>query len=88
MHCSCRYEGIVAASRVKHKGCVQYDLLQSQDNPSQFRMIEAWSTKEMLEAHAQSPEMQEKRKLQESDEFKDCGPTSRTLDTSYQSVFD
>ena len=78
---------MVTASRVKHKGCVQYDLLQSQESPSEFRMIEAWTSKEMLDAHGAAPESAAKAALQESAEYKDCGATSRHVDLSYVSVF-
>lgn len=39
-------------TRTKDKGCVQYDLLQSAKDPTQFRMIEAWATQADLDVHA------------------------------------
>jgi quinol monooxygenase YgiN len=60
-------------------------LLQPQ---KQFRMIEAWATQKDLDVHGGgTPWMTEKRKKQESPEFKDCLPASVNVDLSYVNVF-
>ena len=38
----------------KEAGCVQYDLAQSFENPDQLVILEAWETKEALDAHSAS----------------------------------
>lgn len=45
--------GLVAQTR-KEKGCINYDLHQSQHNARQFVMYENWESAADLEAHANS----------------------------------
>ncbi len=49
--------GLVAQTR-KEKGCVNYDLHQSLDNPREFVMYENWETPADLDAHARSEHLQ------------------------------
>lgn len=48
---------LVAQTR-KEKGCVNYDLHQSQDNPREFVMYENWASAADLDAHAKSEHLQ------------------------------
>ena len=48
---------LVAQTR-KEKGCVNYDLHQSQDNPREFVMYENWDSAADLDAHAKSEHLQ------------------------------
>lgn len=48
---------LVAQTR-KEKGCVNYDLHQSLDNPREFVMYENWETAADLDAHARSEHLQ------------------------------
>ncbi len=48
---------LVAQTR-KEKGCVNYDLHQSQDNPREFVMYENWESAADLDAHARSEHLQ------------------------------
>lgn len=41
------------------KGCINYDLHQSQENPSQFSIYENWEKPPDLDAHAKSAHLQE-----------------------------
>lgn len=49
---------LVAQTR-KEKGCVNYDLHQSQDNPREFVMYENWESEADLDAHARSEHLVE-----------------------------
>lgn len=42
----------------KERGCVNYDLHQSQDNPREFVMYENWESAADLDAHAKSEHLQ------------------------------
>ena len=48
---------LVAQTR-KEKGCVNYDLHQSRDNPREFVMYENWESVADLDAHARSEHLQ------------------------------
>jgi len=48
---------LVAQTR-KEKGCVNYDLHESQDNPREFVMYENWESAADLDAHARSEHLQ------------------------------
>lgn len=48
---------LVAQTR-KEKGCVNYDLHQSGDNPREFVMYENWESAADLDAHARSQHLQ------------------------------
>ncbi|HWY58471.1 MAG TPA: putative quinol monooxygenase [Terriglobales bacterium] len=48
---------LVAQSR-KDKGCMNYDLHQSQDNAARFAMYESWETAADLDAHAKAAPLQ------------------------------
>ena len=86
------YKGVVKGTRMTDKGCVQYDLLQSQKDPKQFRMIEAWETQEDLDRHGglqghpQRPHMLLKRAMQESPMYKGCGAATTLVDLTFVEV--
>jgi quinol monooxygenase YgiN len=44
------------------KGCINYDLHQSLDDPALFMFHENWASQSDLEAHSQSPHLQDWRK--------------------------
>jgi quinol monooxygenase YgiN len=44
------------------KGCINYDLHQSPDDPALFLFHENWASKSDLDAHSQSPHLQAWRK--------------------------
>ena len=48
---------LVAQTR-KEKGCINYDLHQSQESAAQFVMYENWDSAADLEAHAKSAHLQ------------------------------
>lgn len=48
---------LVAQTR-KEKGCLNYDLHQSQDNPREFVIYENWESAADLDAHARSEHLQ------------------------------
>jgi quinol monooxygenase YgiN len=48
---------LVAQTR-NEKGCVNYDLHQSQENASEFAIYENWERPADLDAHAKSPHLQ------------------------------
>jgi quinol monooxygenase YgiN len=39
-------------------GCLSYDLHQTMDNPTAFLFYENWASKELLDAHLQTPHVQ------------------------------
>ncbi|MFZ0641334.1 MAG: putative quinol monooxygenase [Candidatus Acidiferrales bacterium] len=49
---------LVAQTR-KEKGCINYDLHQSQENACQFVMYENWESAADLDAHANSAHLRE-----------------------------
>ena len=48
----------LAAQTRKEKGCVNYDLHQSQENSSEFAIYENWNKATDLDAHAKSAHLQ------------------------------
>ncbi len=49
--------------RVEDKGCEMYDLFKSVDDDTRYVLVEAWATKEDLDAHGSSPGMAEMQKI-------------------------
>jgi len=49
--------GLVAPTR-QESGCLNYDLHISPDNPAKFLFHENWTTKAALDAHMQTPHIQ------------------------------
>ncbi|KAF2072842.1 hypothetical protein CYY_005853 [Polysphondylium violaceum] len=47
-------EGMIEPTRAE-KGCVQYDLLQSDENSAVFVLVERWETSQDLDAHKSTP---------------------------------
>lgn len=47
------FAGLVAPTRAED-GCIQYDLLQNQQDPTDFTFVEEWESSEHLEAHLKS----------------------------------
>ncbi|MBE7216016.1 antibiotic biosynthesis monooxygenase [Shewanella benthica] len=41
----------LAASTVKEAGCIKFEVLQHQDNPSRFTLWEHWVSSDALSAH-------------------------------------
>ena len=54
-----------AASKVRNedKGCEMYDLFKSVDDDTRYVLVEAWATKEDLDAHGSSPGVAEMQKI-------------------------
>ncbi|ACK70303.1 Antibiotic biosynthesis monooxygenase [Gloeothece citriformis PCC 7424] len=48
---------LVEATR-QEKGCLQYELLHNQNDPTEFIFVETWETKECLEAHMKTEHFQ------------------------------
>jgi quinol monooxygenase YgiN len=42
--------GIIEPTR-KEKGCVVYELLQNQEDPTDFTFVEEWESQELLDTH-------------------------------------
>ena len=53
--------GLCSPTRAE-KGCINYDLHQSPDDPTLFLFHENWASKRDLDAHSQSPHLQSWRK--------------------------
>jgi quinol monooxygenase YgiN len=53
--------GLCGPTRAE-KGCINYDLHQSPDDPTQFLFHENWASKSDLDAHSQSAHLQAWRK--------------------------
>jgi len=53
---------LVAPTRAE-KGCINYDLHQSQTDPAVFVFYENWTSQAALDAHTQSPHLQAYLKL-------------------------
>ena len=49
--------GLVAGTRAE-AGCIQYDVNQSQDEPSLFLVYEKWADQAALDAHMETPHIQ------------------------------
>lgn len=53
-------QGLVEPTR-KELGCVTYELLQNKNNPTDFTFVEEWTSEAALDAHLQSPHLQDAR---------------------------
>jgi quinol monooxygenase YgiN len=53
--------GLCGPTRAE-KGCINYDLHQSPEDPTLFLFHENWASKNDLDAHSQSPHLQAWRK--------------------------
>jgi quinol monooxygenase YgiN len=42
----------------QENGCIQYDLLQNQDDPADFTFVEVWASRADLDAHLSSDRLQ------------------------------
>ena len=47
-------EGFVEPTRAE-TGCVYYELMQNNDDPTDFTFVEEWESDETLDAHLESP---------------------------------
>ena len=47
-------EGFVDPTRVE-AGCIYYELMQNNDDPTDFTFVEEWESNETLDAHLESP---------------------------------
>lgn len=45
--------GIIESTR-QEQGCIVYELLQNQDNPTDFTFVEEWENQELLNTHLAS----------------------------------
>lgn len=50
--------GLIEPTR-QESGCLQYELLQSQEDPTDFVFAEEWESEALLDAHFESPHMNE-----------------------------
>jgi len=50
------FEGYVAASR-EEPGCIEYHMLQDEQDPTLFIFYEVWASKAALDVHAALPHM-------------------------------
>ncbi|WP_017715363.1 putative quinol monooxygenase [Kamptonema formosum] len=50
--------GLVEPTR-KEAGCISYEVLQNQNDATDFTVVEAWESRELLDAHLNSPHLQE-----------------------------
>ncbi len=55
--------GAASTVRTEDKGCEMYDLFKSVDDDTRYVLVEAWATKEDLDAHGTSPGMAEMQKI-------------------------
>ena len=55
-------QGLVSATRAE-AGCINYDLHQSQADPTLFVFYENWTSEAHLDAHSKSPHIQSFRKV-------------------------
>jgi quinol monooxygenase YgiN len=47
-------EGFVIPTRAED-GCIYYELMQNNDDPTDFTFVEEWESDETLDAHLESP---------------------------------
>lgn len=45
----------------REPGCVTYELLQNKNDPTDFTFVEEWTSEAALDAHLQSPHLQDAR---------------------------
>ncbi len=50
-------EGLIQPTRAEN-GCIRYDLLQNQADPTDFTYVEEWESNEALDAHLASDHIQ------------------------------
>jgi quinol monooxygenase YgiN len=50
--------GLIEPTR-KEEGCIVYELLQNQADPTDFTFVEEWETQALLEAHLASAHIEE-----------------------------
>jgi quinol monooxygenase YgiN len=50
--------GLIEPTR-KEQGCIVYELLQNQADPTDFTFVEEWETQALLEAHLASAHIEE-----------------------------
>jgi quinol monooxygenase YgiN len=55
-------QGLVSPTRAE-AGCINYDLHQSQTDPTLFVFYENWASEAHLDAHSKSPHIQSFRKV-------------------------
>lgn len=48
----------LVAPTLKEQGCLRYELLQRQDDPTAFVFVETWASDASLEAHMATPHFQ------------------------------
>lgn len=48
--------GLIEPTR-QESGCIQYELLQNQEDPTNFVFVEEWESDALLDAHLESPHM-------------------------------
>jgi len=52
-----------AQVKAEDKGCEMYDLFKSVDDPTRYALVEAWASKEDIDAHGKSPGMAAMQKI-------------------------
>ena len=50
--------GLIKPTR-QESGCIQYELLQNHSDPTDFVFVEEWESEQLLNAHFESPHMNE-----------------------------
>ena len=50
--------GLIEPTR-QESGCIQYELLQNPENPTDFVFVEEWESEQLLNTHLDSPHMSE-----------------------------
>ena len=50
--------GLIEPTR-QESGCIHYELLQNQEDPADFVFVEDWESKALLNAHLESPHINE-----------------------------
>ncbi len=50
--------GLIDPSR-QESGCIQYELLQNHEDPTDFVFVEEWESEALLNAHLESPHINE-----------------------------
>lgn len=51
-------QGLVEPTH-REPGCVTYELLQNKNDPTDFTFVEEWTSEAALDAHLQSPHLQQ-----------------------------
>ena len=50
--------GLLAPTRAE-TGCIRYDLWQNSENPAEYTLVEQWESEAALDAHLQTPHLQD-----------------------------